>query len=105
MPRSKETRFVPVPVNPLSAVVAHPPRSSIFDTMKEGFSFGTGSAIAHSMVGSLFPRPQQPQQQVETPCYSQRLMYEKCILMHDEAQVYCHDANASYTACIMKEKS
>ena len=37
------------PMNPSAPLQSHPP--SIFDTMKQGFSFGVGSSIAHSIFG------------------------------------------------------
>lgn len=101
MPRSKDK--LPVPVNPLSAIAAHPPRVSVFDSMKEGFSFGVGSGMAHSMVDSFFRKPQAQQVPVKAPCADEHILFEKCLINWHGDDSYCIDSNRAYTQCI-KEK-
>jgi hypothetical protein len=53
---------------------------SMMDTMKQGFSFGVGSAIAHNIMNSIFrPAP------VPTPKESMHDLYNKCMEKNDIA--------------------
>ncbi len=76
MPRSaKQTNSPP----PKSSIPAPAPKSSIpapsmMDTMKQGFSFGIGSSIAHNIMNSIF-RP--------APKESMHDLYNKCIEKND----------------------
>ena len=44
----------PVPVLSSRLVKSQQPSSSFLQTIKEGFGFGLGSSIAHTLMGSLF---------------------------------------------------
>lgn len=60
------------------ALIIQPTHSSpsLFQTVKEGFSFGLGSAIAHRIVGGLFASPPgQTKERVITE-------YEQCLIEH-----------------------
>lgn len=75
MPRSAKQTIPP----PKSAIPAPAPKSTIqapsmMDTMKQGFSFGIGSSIAHNMMNSIF-RPESKE--------SMHDLYNKCIEKND----------------------
>ena len=86
MPRSaKQTNSKPAPAPsthsaPAPSTHSAPapkstiPAPSMMDTMKQGFSFGIGSSIAHNMMNSIF-RP--------APKESMHDLYNKCIEKND----------------------
>ena len=106
MPRSskKSSSVAIAPVTSVPAPLVAKP--SMLQTVKEGFSFGVGSSIAHTMVGRLFGsssqiHPQAPTAPVDS-CYKERRDYETCILNED---IYrCNDKQETYTLCIQKEE-
>ena len=82
MPRSaKQTNSKPMIPPPKSAIPAPAPKSTIpapsmMDTIKQGFSFGIGSSIAHNMMNSIFrPAP--------NPKESMHDLYNKCMEKND----------------------
>jgi len=91
MPRSSSKKTAPAPIvakaslSPNVAKAALAPNvtgSSLMQTVKEGFSFGLGSAIAHRVVGGLFgssssPPPPPPQEAKRSPTE-----YEQCLAEH-----------------------
>jgi hypothetical protein len=86
MPRSKQTSLAPTSnvanhkvLNPKVAVAG----PSLMQTVKEGFSFGIGSAIAHRVVGGLFGSSQpQPLPEVRPTEYKRPTEYEQCLAEH-----------------------
>ena len=91
MGRTKHT--VPAIQKPQSTVPAIvKPQPSALTTIKEGFSFGIGSAIAHRVVGSLFSQ----QKPVEKSVRDRE--YEQCLAEHSS----CGDG-ASLCAYILTE--
>jgi hypothetical protein len=90
MPRSaKQTNSKPmIPPPPKPTISSAPaPNSSIqapsmMDTMKQGFSFGVGSAIAHNMMNSIF-RPAQTPTTTTPPKESMHDLYNKCVEKND----------------------
>jgi hypothetical protein len=63
---------------PKSVVVTpSPPRQNMVSVLKEGFSFGAGSAIAHRVVGGLFEKPVQKE-----PIANRNYEYEQCLVEH-----------------------
>lgn len=86
MPRSAKPT-TPAPPKPTISHGAAPqvpaPKSSIqvpsmMDTMKQGFSFGVGSAIAHNIMNSIFRPAPAP-----TPKESMHDLYNKCMEKND----------------------
>lgn len=80
MPRStkhspKQT-ILPAPKQP--AVYTSSP--SMLDTMKQGFSFGIGSSIAHNMMNSIF-RPTT--KETKLPTDNMHELYNKCLEKND----------------------
>ena len=78
MPRSaKQTNSKPAPAPSTHSAPAPKstiPAPSMMDTIKQGFSFGIGSSIAHNMMNSIF-RP--------APKESMHDLYNKCIEKND----------------------
>jgi hypothetical protein len=64
---------------------SHPP--SMFDTMKQGFSFGVGSSIAHSIFGPKNKDENVIKKEVsnETKLTSEKIyeIYNKCLEKND----------------------
>ena len=65
-------------------------QSSMFDTMKQGFSFGVGSSIAHNMVNSLGSKNKdenviKKEDSNETKLTSDKIyeIYNKCLEKND----------------------
>jgi hypothetical protein len=110
MPRRTNNKPMPVPKT-LSSAAAPPPAAapkpmpaplqqgpSITDSIKQGFSFGIGSAIAHNMVNRVFGKPESalpttplPTTPITTP--QQDKMYElyyQCMEKNDK-NVNCSD--------------
>ena len=77
MPRSAKPT-TPAPPKPTISSAPAPKSSiqapSMMDTMKQGFSFGVGSAIAHNIMNSIF-RP--------APKESMHDLYNKCMEKND----------------------
>jgi hypothetical protein len=72
---------------PKSSIQAPAPKSTIqapsmMDTMKQGFSFGVGSAIAHNIMNSIF-RPAPTSIPTTTPKESMHDLYNKCMEKND----------------------
>jgi hypothetical protein len=66
--------------------------------LKEGFSFGAGSAIAHRVVGGLFEKPVQKE-----PIINRNYEYEQCLMEHPnfvDSTAYC-----AYLLVEAKERS
>jgi hypothetical protein len=55
-PPSSSSVSIPAPGNITNAnpMMAQPAQPGLMGVMAQGFAFGTGSAVAHSMVGSMF---------------------------------------------------
>ena len=103
--------YAPVPFrNPMSSV-AHPvPSAPTFgQTLKEGFALGTGSAIAHRMISSVFGAPtvnvqsSSSSQAVPEPCEKERTAFENC-MKTKSTDDFCGEQQLSYTQCIRLSK-
>jgi len=92
MPRGHpKTKAIQVARPSSLAEIKQPP--SFLSTMKEGFSFGVGSAIAHRVVGGLLNQGTQTQAQSQAQIQSQperNIAYEQCMLDN-----FDHVSNAS----------
>jgi hypothetical protein len=52
----------------------------VFQTVKEGFSFGLGSSFAHNVIGSLFGHSNTKQEEKPPePKYTLLNLYSKCL--------------------------
>lgn len=116
--RKKPSQSLPTPVSPPYAPVAPssprlPVASSFGQTMKEGFGFGVGSAIAHRVVGSLLapavpiasaaPLPTPVQTLPSYSCDTERSAFERC-MKTQAMESFCGQEQIAYTECIRMEK-
>jgi hypothetical protein len=104
-PKGFHTSTPPVPFqNPLSSVANPVPRATFGQTLKEGLAFGTGQAVAHRMVGSLFGTTVVPSQnEVKLPCDKERNAFETC-MKTKSVDDFCGEQQMAYTQCIRLEK-
>ena len=114
MPRSSSStsrptshRSVPsVPRAPQSTVAQYTPPSqpSFGQTLKEGFALGTGSAIAHRVIGSIFGAPTvnlaaPTEKKIESPCEKERSAFESC-MKFKSAEDFCGNEQVGYVQCL-----
>jgi hypothetical protein len=105
MPRSSSTREKKIPAIPIithkqNLVTMAPPKSSFFQTMKEGLAFGVGNSIANRIVGS-FMGPSKIQSSLQSTD-TNRKEYEQCIEEYDD-KIICHSTHTNrkeYEQCI-----
>ena len=79
----------PSPMKPNTTLQNQPP--SMLDTIKQGFSFGVGSSIAHNMVNSIFGPKNKDENVIrkeasdETKLTSDKIyeIYNKCLEKND----------------------
>jgi hypothetical protein len=100
--------------NPYSSVATSlpsivPTAPTFGQTLKEGFAFGTGSALAHrffnpfptTSIGTTNPIAAS---QSKKPCDAEQIEFEKC-LKTQAMDTYCGNEQMAYTSCIqMTEK-
>jgi hypothetical protein len=113
MPRSQTSNSKPnLPalkhphiVNPMSSVAAYtPPAAPTFgQVVKEGFAFGTGSAIAHRIFGPASLSLFTPKATSEIPCDKERVAFETC-MKTKSTDDYCGNEQMAYTHCIQLKK-
>ncbi len=99
MPRRTNNKPMPVPKT-LSSAAAPPPAAppkaplqqgpSVTDSIKQGFSFGIGSAIAHNMVNRVFGKPEAPQPITKPAPDKMYELYNQCMEKNDK-NVNCSD--------------
>lgn len=112
MPRStshSSSKSSPVPVfrNPYSSVAntqpVHIEQPTLGQTLKQGFGFGAGSAIAHRIFGAT-PTIQLPSnQKIESPCEKERTAFENC-MRTKSSDDFCGNEQISYTQCLHQGK-
>jgi len=76
MPRSTQVQKQPVPKPQIH-------KSTMMDSVKSGFGFGMGSAIARSIVDSIFRAP-DPNAKAEFVKCMESNTYEECNLFLDK---------------------
>lgn len=77
---------------PFRSVVPAAPPSSLVQTVKDGFGFGMGSALAHRAVGSIFGAGSQ------STCGVERSAFENCV--QTRSLETCSETQAAYTLCL-----
>ena len=95
-PPPMKTPPPPLQSHPQSPMITPMPlqshqQPSMFDTMKQGFSFGVGSSIAHNMVNSIFGPKNKDENVIkkeinnETKLSSDKIyeIYNKCLEKND----------------------
>jgi len=91
MPRSANKSVVAHKVVPTAVVPASVSRpSSLLQTVKDGFGFGVGSAIAHRMVSAVVGPQVRAEPQSVSPEIDQRnLAYEQCLVENPNDVIVC----------------
>ncbi len=106
-PQRKTTPISHPPVvlqTPSSSIIHSTPQGPTFgQTLKEGFAFGTGSAIAHRIFNPFVPSTPS-QQKIESPCEKERLAFETC-MKFKSADDFCGNEQMGYTQCLRLTKS
>jgi hypothetical protein len=119
MPRSSShtsSHRAPVHTKPSAVVPFQNPLSSVGvpsrlevqqptlgQSLKQGFGFGAGSAIAHRIFGATptLLAPSQPE--VKLPCDKERTAFENCMKTKSPDD-FCGDQQMAYTQCIRLSK-
>jgi hypothetical protein len=95
----------PAPVvfqNPYSSVAPRPPiieQPTLGQSIKQGFGFGAGSAIAHRFFGATPTVVSVPDKKVQLPCENERSAFESC-LKSKTIDDFCGEQQMAYTQCI-----
>jgi len=71
----------PPPAAPPKAPLQSQQAPSVTDSIKQGFSFGIGSAIAHNMVNRVFEAPQPITKPAPDKMYE---LYNQCMEKNDK---------------------
>lgn len=114
MPRStshssskSSSAHVPSPAfrNPYSSVGNTNPlpieQPTLGQTIKQGFGFGAGSAIAHRIFGTTptVVMPSTSDKKIESPCEKERIAFENC-MKTKSSDDFCGNEQISYTQCL-----
>ncbi len=116
MPRqSSTTRYTPSKANQTALTPRQPnPYSNVSNpsthlsveqptlgqTLKQGFGFGAGSAIAHRIFGMSPTIIQAPSdKKVEHPCEKELVAFESCMKTRSTDD-FCGNEQMSYTQCL-----
>lgn len=67
-------------------------------TLKQGFGFGAGSAIAHRIFNP-FPTLTLSDKKIQETCEKERVAFETC-MKTKSADDFCGNEQMSYTQCI-----
>ncbi len=104
MPRSSSSQSkLPVKHNPPQSSPSIPNRIEIEQptlgqTLKQGFGFGAGSAIAHRLFNP-FPTSAPSDKKSESPCEKERFAFETC-MKTKSAEDFCGEQQMGYTQCL-----
>ena len=112
MPRSQSRQTKPttlptsLPRNQPASIAntsLHVEQPTFGQTMKQGFGFGAGSAIAHNMIGALLTpsisAPAPSDKKVTPPCEKELLAYQVC-LKTMSSDDFCGHQQTSFTQCL-----
>jgi hypothetical protein len=67
-------------------------------SLKQGFGFGAGSAIAHRLLNP-FPTIAPSDKKTESPCEKERHAFETC-MKTKSAEDFCGEQQMGYTQCL-----
>ncbi len=104
MPRSSSSQSkVPVKYTPPQSSVSTPNRIEIEQptlgqTLKQGFGFGAGSAIAHRIFNP-FPTLTPSDKKIQETCEKERMAFETC-MKTKSADDFCGEQQLGYTQCL-----
>lgn len=110
MPRSqsRQTKAIISPSSlprnqpaPIANTNLHIEQPSLGQSIKQGFGFGAGSAIAHNMIGALMtPSISAPSdKKVTPPCEKELLAFQIC-LKTMSSDDFCGNQQTAFTQCL-----
>ena len=111
MPRSSSSQTKPAIRNPTPATFTNPYSSvgavvpqqpTLGQSIKQGFGFGAGSAIAHRILNS-FPTITPTDKKNDNPCEKERVAFETC-MKTKSADDFCGEHQMGYTQCLRISK-
>ncbi len=110
MPRTSSKSSAPA-IRNTTPTVSHVPSRIEFEqptlgqSLKQGFGFGAGSAIAHRMFGATPQVIMPSDKKVESPCEKERISFENCMKIKSSDD-FCGNEQISYTQCLkLSQKS
>lgn len=112
MPRSSppsKTKATPVAIRNPSSIASNSP--SVFvegptlgQSLKQGFGFGAGSAIAHGMFGTTPTVVISNDKKIESTCEKERIAFETCV-KDKSTEDFCQKDQDFYKQCLSKNTS
>ena len=109
MPRSSShSKSQPPAVfrNPYSSVgntTPHVEQPTLGQTLKQGFGFGAGSAIAHRIFGAVPTIITPTDKKTELLCEKELIAFQNC-MQYKTADEFCGLEQSSYTQCLRLSK-
>lgn len=92
----------PVPARPLLPAVPTIPQPAFLDSIKSGFTFGVGNALAQKAVSHAFGLSNQPET-VKEVCSKERIAFQECIKTRIE-DGFCGIEQLALTECLRISK-
>jgi hypothetical protein len=109
MPRSQKSQPVPtprvpvpVPARPLLPSVPTIPQPAFIDSIKTGFTFGVGNALAQRLVSNAFGLSNQPETEKEI-CSKERIVFQECMKTKSD-DGFCGMEQMAYSQCLKMSK-
>jgi len=104
MPRSSTKSSSPAIRNTPSTITPTPTRlefepPTLGQSLKQGFGFGAGSAIAHRIFGAAPQIVMPSDKKVESPCEKERTFFENC-MKTKSSDDFCGSEQIAYTQCL-----
>ncbi len=108
MPRSSSKSSAPAIRNTPSTTTPIPYRiefeqPTLGQSLKQGFGFGAGSAIAHRIFGAAPQIVMPSDKKVESPCEKERMSFENC-MKTKSSDDFCGLEQMTYTQCLNRTK-
>ena len=110
MPRSSSHSKTSSPAvfrNPYSSVgntqTVHVEQPTLGQTLKQGFGFGAGSAIAHRIFGATPTIITPTDKKTELLCEKELIAFQNC-MQYKTADEFCGQEQSSYTQCLRLSK-
>lgn len=109
MPRTSSKSSAPAIRNTPSSVTHVPSRieveqPTLGQSIKQGFGFGAGSAIAHRIFGAAPQIVMPSDKKVESPCEKERTFFENC-MKTKSSDDFCGSEQIAYTQCLHLNKT
>jgi hypothetical protein len=102
MPRTNKSQPPSVPARPLLPPVPTIPQPAFIDSIKTGFTFGVGNALAQKAVSQVFGLSNQPET-VKEVCSKERIAFQECMKIKD-TDGFCGIEQMNLTECLRASK-